>query len=83
MCGGIEQVKATDNIDDPMVTTHLFGILNNIADASMGTAGNNDQSFARMVDEGRVINNLIIFFRPLFSAKSEVRFKIIPAGYFS
>lgn len=76
-------MKPAVNINNPLVVTHLFSILNNITDAGMRAASDNDQSLTGMVHQSRIINNLVPLIYPLFLAKGDGFFKIILAGDFS
>jgi heme/copper-type cytochrome/quinol oxidase subunit 1 len=45
----IQQMKATYNINHPIIATDLFCVFYNVADSSMGTPRDNDQTIWRFI----------------------------------
>ena len=70
-------MQSSDDINDSVITADLFGIFDNVADAGMGAAGNNDEPLAGTIDERGIIDNPISALCPLSPADREACLKSI------
>ncbi len=55
----LHQMESPDDVDDFILTANLFGVVNYVANARMGTACDDDQSLFARISQRRIIQQKI------------------------
>ena len=81
---GVQQVESADDVDDALVTADAFGVLDGVADAGVGAAGNDDQPVRGLISQGGVIQQVVGGgLAIVYLADGVFGFKVILAGNFA